>query len=73
MVRPHRKLLVAITLALLVAIPGTAKSFTLDQLLDMPIEQLLGLEITSTHPAKFAALWLSSRDALQAVEHRDAT
>ena len=38
------------------AIPGAANSFTLDQLLDMPIEQLLRLEITSSHPPQLAAL-----------------
>jgi hypothetical protein len=38
------------------AIPGPANSFTLDQLLDMPIEQLLRLEITSRPPAKVAAV-----------------
>jgi hypothetical protein len=73
MTRSQRKLLLAVTLTLLLAVPGTAKSFTLEQLLDMPIERLLGLEITSTQPPKLAALWLSSRYALQAVEHRDAT
>jgi hypothetical protein len=49
MTRSRRKLLLAATLTLLVAIPGPAKSFTLDQLLDMSIEQLLRLEITSRH------------------------
>jgi len=49
---------------LALAIPGPANSFTLDQLLDMPLEQLLRLEVTSRHlPA----------NALRAVEHRDAT
>lgn len=73
MARSQRKLLLAVTFTLLLAIPGTAQSFTLDQLLDMPIERLLRLEIASPHPPKLAALWLSSRNALQAVEHRDAT
>jgi hypothetical protein len=49
MTRFQRKPLLAVTLTLLVAIPGNARSFTLDQLLDMPIEQLLRLEITSGH------------------------
>jgi hypothetical protein len=49
MARSPRKALLAITLSLLSSIPGTARSFTLDQLLDMPIEQLLHLEITSRH------------------------
>jgi hypothetical protein len=71
--RSQRKVLLTITLTLLLAIPGTAKSFTLDQLLDMPIEQLLGLEITSAHPSKLASMRPPSRDALQAVDHRDAT
>jgi hypothetical protein len=57
MKRSRRKLLLAVTLTLLLVTPGTARSFTLEQLLDMPIERLLRLEITST----------------QAVEHRDAT
>jgi hypothetical protein len=71
--RSQRKLLLAVTLTLLLAIPATAKSFTLDQLLDMPIERLLRLEISSTQPPKLAALWPASRNALQTVEHRDAT
>ena len=50
MTRSQRTLLLAVTLTLFVAIPGIAKSYTLDQLLDMPIEQLLRLEITSRHP-----------------------
>lgn len=53
--------------------PGTANSFTLDQLLDMPIEQLLRLEITSSHPSQLAALWPRSPNGLRAAEHRDAT
>jgi hypothetical protein len=73
MTRSQRKLLLAVTLTLLLAIPGTAKSFTLDQLLDMPIERLLRLEVTSTQPSKLAALWPASRNAPQTVEHRDAT
>jgi hypothetical protein len=55
------------------AIPGTANSFTLDQLLDMPIEQLLRLQITSRHAPQLAALWPPSPNELQAMEHRDAT
>ena len=62
--RSQLKRLLAGALMLLLALPGAANSFTLDQLLDMPIEQLLQLEITSRHvPA----------NGLRAVEHRDAT
>src|SRR5580658_2845676 len=49
MTRSQRKLLLAATLTLILAAPSPARSFTLDQLLDMPIEQLLRLEITSRH------------------------
>ena len=66
-------LLLAGTLTLALAIPGTANSFTLDQLLEMPIEQLLRLEITSRHPPRLTALWPPSPNGLRAVEHRDAT
>jgi hypothetical protein len=60
----QRKRLLAGALTLVLAIPGTAKSFSLDQLLDMPLEQLLRLQITSRHlPAN------GQRDE----EHRDAT
>ena len=69
----QRKLLLAGSLALVMAIPAPANSFTLDQLLDLPIEQLLRLEITSRHPPKVAALWSPSATGLRAVEHRDAT
>jgi hypothetical protein len=71
--RSQRKILLAGTVALLLAIPATANSFTLDQLLDMPIEQLLRLEITSRHQPKVVALWPLSANALPAAEHRDAT
>ena len=71
--RSRRKLLLAGTVALVMAIPGAANSFTLDQLLDMPFEQLLRLEITSQHPLKVAALWRPSANALRAAEYRDAT
>jgi hypothetical protein len=71
--RSQRKLLLAGTLTLLLAIPGTANSFTLDQLLEMPIERLLQLEITSRHLPQSAALWLPSRNASHALEHCDAT
>jgi hypothetical protein len=54
------------------AIPGAANSFTLDQLLDMPIEQLLRLEITSKHPPKVTAPWQPA-NGMPAAEHRDAT
>jgi hypothetical protein len=52
--------------------PGAANSFTLDQLLDMPIEQLLQLEITSRAPAKVAALTPPAVNAHWATEYRDA-
>jgi hypothetical protein len=63
--RSGRKFLLAGTVALVLAIPGTAHCFTLNQLLDMPIEQLLRLKITSRH--------LPQLTAPRAVEHRDAT
>jgi hypothetical protein len=69
----QRKLLLGGTLTLLLAIPGTAQSFTLDQLLDMPFEQLLRLEITSRQPPRLATLWPPLASALPAIEHRDAT
>jgi hypothetical protein len=53
------------TLALLLSIPDTANSFTLDELLDLPVDQLLRLEITSTHASQLSVL--------RAVEHGDAT
>ncbi len=68
----RRALLLAGILALLWAIPGTANSVTLDQLLDMPIERLLRLEITSTHRPEVAAPWPPSRDAVRGTEHCDA-
>ena len=71
--RSQRKFLFAGTLSLLLAIPGAANSFTLNQLLDMPIERLLRLEITSRHLPRLAALWSPSPNGLRAVEHRDAT
>jgi hypothetical protein len=52
--------------------PATARSFTLDQLLELPFEQLLRLEITSRQLPRLAALWPTSANALRAVEHRDA-
>ncbi|MGA2562137.1 MAG: hypothetical protein ABSF96_01115 [Steroidobacteraceae bacterium] len=70
---PQRKLLLLGTLTVLLAIPGTANSFTLDQLLDMPIEQLLRLQITSRQHPQLAALWPAPRSALPAPEPRDAT
>jgi hypothetical protein len=63
--RFERKHLLASTLTLVLAVPGPAHCFTLNQLLDMPIEQLLRLEITSRHPPQLAAP--------RTVEHRDAT
>jgi hypothetical protein len=53
--------------------PGTANSFTLDQLLDMPLEQLLQLEITSMRAPQLAARWSPPPNGLRAMEHRDAT
>jgi len=70
--RCSRKLLLAYTLTLILAIPGTANSFTLDQLLDMPLEQLLQLEITSRHAPQLTARGPPSANGLRAVEHRDA-
>jgi hypothetical protein len=71
--RSQRKFLFAGTLSLLLAIPSTAQSFTLEQLLAMPFEQLLRLEITSRHPPRLAALWPHSANGPRLVEHRDAT
>ena len=71
--RSRRGLLLACALALTWAIPRTANSFTLDQLLDMPFEQLLRLEITSRHVWQPAALSPPSANGPHALEHRDAT
>jgi len=68
----RRKLLLACTLAVILAIPRIANSLTLNQLLDMPIERLLRLEITSRHLSQPAALWPPSAKEPPAVEHRDA-
>ena len=68
----QRKRLLAGALTLVLAIPGTVNSFTLNQLLDMPLERLLRLEITSRHLPRLAALWPLSSN-LRAVEHRHAT
>jgi hypothetical protein len=54
---------------LVLAAPGTASSFTLDQLLAMPLGQLLQLEITSMHASRLSA---RGPHAMRAVEHRDA-
>jgi hypothetical protein len=59
-------------LTLALAIPGTANSFTLDQLLDMPIEELLRLEITSMRLPQSATRWPPSPNGLRAAEHPDA-
>jgi hypothetical protein len=59
----------ACTLTLVLAIPGTANSFTLDQLLDMPIEQLLQLEITSMHVPRSATLAPLIQNGSRAAEH----
>jgi len=45
----RRRLLLACTVLLTLAIAPPARSFTLHQLLDMPIEQLLRLKITSMY------------------------
>jgi hypothetical protein len=66
-----RRLLLVGTVALAMVLPGTANSFTLDQLLAMPIEQLLRLEITSRQPAKVTALGPPAVNSLRATEHRD--
>jgi hypothetical protein len=63
----------ACTLTLGLAIPGTANSFSLDQLLDMPIEQLLQLEITSMHVPRSAALGPPTQNGPRAAEHLYAT
>jgi hypothetical protein len=60
-------------LALVLVIPGTANSFALDELLDMPIEQLLRLEITSMRLPQSAARSPPSPNGLRAAEHRDAS
>jgi hypothetical protein len=70
--RFQRRLL-ASALVLVLAIPGTANSFTLDQLLAMPIEALLRLEITSPHLRQAAVRWPPSVSELRAAEQRDAT
>jgi hypothetical protein len=57
---------------LLLGIPGTTHSSTLDQLLEMPIEQLLRLEITSRPSPPLAAVWPPSPIKLRAVEQYDA-
>jgi hypothetical protein len=68
----QRRFLLSVGLTLL-AMPGTAQSFTLDQLLDMPFEQLLRLEITSRHPPRLATLRPPWAKAHRTIEHRDAT
>jgi hypothetical protein len=73
MKRSQRKLLLAGALALVMAIPSPANSFTLDQLLDMPIEQLLRLEITSRHSLQLTGLQPHTANGLRTAEHRDAT
>jgi hypothetical protein len=45
----------------------------MDQLLDMPLEQLLQLKITSMHAPQLSARRPPSPNGLRAVEHRDAT
>ena len=70
--RFQRRLLAG-ALVLVLAIPGTANSFTIDQLLDMPIEELLRLEITSPHPPRVAVRWPASANELPDAEQRDAT
>jgi hypothetical protein len=65
--------LLAYTLTLVLAVPGTASSYTLDQLLDMPLEQLLQLTITSAHTPQLSACWPPPPNGPRAVEHRDVT
>jgi hypothetical protein len=65
--------LLAYTLTLVLAVPGTANSFTLAQLLDMPLEQLLQLTITSRHAPQLSARWPAPPNGQRAVEHRDVT
>jgi hypothetical protein len=65
--------LLTYTLALVLAVPGTANSFTLDRLLDMPLEQLLQLKITSMHAPQLSARGPPSPNAPRVVEHHDAT
>jgi hypothetical protein len=69
----HRNLLLAGTLTLVLAVPATAHCFTINQLLDMPIEQLLRLEISSRQPPTSAAAQPPAANALRAVEHHVAT
>jgi len=60
-------------LALISAASGTADCRTLDELLKLPIEQLLRLEITSRRCPQMNAAWPSSPSDLRAVEHCDGT
>ncbi len=55
------------------AIPGTANSFTLDQLLAMPIERLLQLEITPMRVPRSAAVVPPTQSGARAAEHPYAT
>jgi hypothetical protein len=71
--RCQRGFALAATLALILAVPGTANSFTLEQLLDIPIEQLLQLEITSTHLPQLAVQSSQPPNRVRAAEHSDAT
>jgi hypothetical protein len=64
--------LLAFTVTLVLAVPGTANAVTLDQLLDLPLEQLLQLKITSIHAPQLSARWPLSPRGLRA-EHHDAT
>lgn len=58
---------------LLLAVPGTANCFTLDQLLELPFEQLLRLEITSRRFPHVDAVRPRPPNATQTAEHHDAT
>jgi hypothetical protein len=53
-VKPGCPLVVAGFMALALALPGVARTYTLDQLLAQPLERLLELKITSRHVAQSA-------------------
>jgi hypothetical protein len=69
----QRKRLLAASITLLLAIPGIANSLTLEQLLDMPIERLLRLEITSMQLSQVAIGPSPAASGPHTAEHRDAT
>jgi hypothetical protein len=60
----HRYLaLLAASLAIALTFPGSAKAYTLRELLEMPFERVLELEITSRHAADSGAQPRSSSAA----------